>query len=138
MLSIRPYLLEAFYQWVVDSRCTPILLVDASHPQCRIPQEFLEDGEAVFNISPHAVRDLKISKDSGISFKASFSGVIHVIAVPLACVLALYAEENGDGYFPEEENTLFSSATASLAPMSQADVEVNLVKKNKPFLTLVE
>ena len=29
MISNKPYLLRAFHQWIVDSACTPILVIDA-------------------------------------------------------------------------------------------------------------
>ena len=79
MLSNRPYLLRAFYQWIIDSNCTPILVIDAHYPRCKIPKDYVEDGEIIFNISPSAIRDLKITNEL-IEFKASFSGVIHIIS----------------------------------------------------------
>ncbi len=102
MLSNRPYLLRAFHEWISDSACTPILVIDATHPRCKIPQDYAEGGEIVFNISPSAVRDLKMMNDK-IEFKASFSGVIHIISAPITAILAVYAEENGEGIFFDSE-----------------------------------
>src|SRR5579862_3248598 len=102
MLSNRPYLLRAFYQWIVDSGCTPILVIDANHPRCKIPQDYAEGGEIVFNISHNAIRDLKMTNDL-VEFKASFSGVIHIISAPIKAILAVYAEENGEGIFFDSE-----------------------------------
>ena len=102
MLSNRPYLLRAFYQWIVDSSCTPILVIDANHPRSKIPRDFVEGGEIVFNISPGAIRDLKMLNDI-VEFKASFSGVIHFISAPVNAILAVYAEENGEGIFFDAE-----------------------------------
>ncbi len=79
MLSNRPYLLRAFYQWIVDSGCTPILVLDANNPRCKVPMDYAEGGEIVFNISSSAVRDLKMLNEA-VEFKASFSGVIHIIS----------------------------------------------------------
>ena len=104
MISNKPYLLRAFHQWIVDSACTPILVIDAKHPHCKIPQDYAEGGEIVFNISPVAVRDLKLTNEV-IEFKASFSGVIHIISAPIHSILSIYAEENGEGlFFDPEEN----------------------------------
>jgi stringent starvation protein B len=98
MLSNRPYLIRAFYQWIVDSNCNPIVVIDANNPRCKIPQGFAEGGEIVFNIAPSAIRDLKMLNDL-LEFKASFSGVIHIISAPIKAILAVYAEENGEGIF---------------------------------------
>lgn len=105
MISNRPYLLRAFFQWIVDSQCTPILVIDAAHPRCKIPQDYAEGGEIVFNISPTAVRDLKMANDA-VEFKASFSGVVHIIHAPIKAILAVYAEENGEGIFFDAEEDM--------------------------------
>jgi stringent starvation protein B len=145
MLSNRPYLLRAFYQWIVDSACTPILVIDAENPQCKIPMDYAEDGEIIFNIAPAAVRDLKIGNDIA-EFKASFSGVIHIISVPVKAILALYAEENGEGVFFDGEQDDYSdevvpsNAQNGLIPKQDAEqARVNVgVAKSKPILKLIE
>jgi stringent starvation protein B len=103
MLSNKPYLIRAFYDWIVDSKCTPLLVVDATQPRCNVPQEYVENGEIILNISPDAIRDLKIG-NTLIEFKASFSGIAHLISAPVKAILAIYAEENGQGMFFDLEN----------------------------------
>lgn len=149
MLSNRPYLLRAFYQWIVESACTPILVVDANHPRCKVPQDYVEGGEIVFNISSAAVRDLKISNDI-IEFKASFNGVIHLISAPITAVLAVYAEENGEGIFFDADEGDSDGAESSdqivqlkgiegTPPPEILSREVSEKSgKVKPFLKLVE
>ncbi|MFZ2314381.1 MAG: ClpXP protease specificity-enhancing factor [Gammaproteobacteria bacterium] len=109
MISNRPYLLRAFFQWIVDSNCTPILVIDANHPRCKIPQDYAEGGEIVFNISPTAVRDLKMANDA-VEFKASFTSVVHLIHAPIKAILAVYAEENGEGIFFDAEEDMDDEA----------------------------
>src|SRR5437879_2149208 len=115
MLSNKPYLIRAFYDWIVDSNCTPYILVNAAYPQCQVPQEFVENNEITLNVCPHAIRDLKISKDR-VEFRASFSGVVHIISAPIKAVLAIYANENQQGMFfdYEEDETGDEWPTASL------------------------
>jgi stringent starvation protein B len=155
MISNKPYLLRAFHQWIVDSACTPILVIDAKHPRCKIPQDYAEEGEIVFNISPIAVRDLKITNES-IEFKASFSGVIHIISAPITSILSIYAEENGEGLFfdPEEGNGEDSEdgeersgagndSSSSIIRLREVEdtgssVSSGPIKKSKPILKLVE
>lgn len=149
MQSNRPYLLRAFYQWIIDNNCTPILVIDADFPNCKVPRDYVEGGEIVFNVSSIAVRDLKIANDL-IEFKASFSGVIHLISIPVAGVLALYAEENGEGIFLDADDVTESIGNGETAPIRnlnvlskdesfEADIlPTNSVEKGKPVLRLVE
>lgn len=151
MLSNRPYLLRAFYQWIVDSACTPILVMDAKNPRCKIPLDYAESGEIVFNIAPAAVRDLKINNDI-VEFKASFSGVIHIISAPVKAVLAVYAEENGEGiFFDAEEDDGDVSGTTGMVAFKKDGMDIDNLEssleqsmnpiplvKNKPVLKLVE
>lgn len=149
MISNRPYLLRAFYDWIVDSGKTPILVLDAHNPKCQIPQEYIEGDEIVFNVSPVAVRDFQISNDK-VHFKASFSGLIHMISAPIKAALAIYAEENGEGlFFDAEEDDDVADSPVPLksidggikdAPRGDASPIVGdaVKQKEKPTLTLVE
>lgn len=148
MLSNKPYLLRAFYQWIVDSACTPILVLDANNPRAKIPQDFAEGGEIVFNVSTSAVRDLKMTNDF-VEFKASFSGVIHIISAPMNAVLAVYAEENGEGIFfdadaddAETSDDIVQLKSIEGIPTETLEQGVITVgeslAKGKPILKLVE
>jgi len=96
MLDQRPYMLRALNEWIVDSNCTPHVLVDATRSDVIVPRASVEDGRIVLNISPGAVRYLVID-DSVLTFEARFAGVAQVVSVPLPAVLAIYARENGAG-----------------------------------------
>lgn len=105
MNSTRPYLIRAFYEWIVDSNCTPHIVVDAEERDVMVPKEFVEGGQIVLNIAMPAVQDLDLSNDS-VSFKARFSGVPHDVYVPVHAVMAIYARENGRGMvFSEDDET---------------------------------
>lgn len=96
--------MRAFYDWIVDSGFTPVIVLNTNHPKCRVPMQYVTGGEVVFNISPSAIRDLKIT-NIGLEFRASFTGVIHLISAPIKAVNAVYAEENGEGvFFDADEN----------------------------------
>ena len=144
MLSNKPYLLRAFHEWIVDSGCKPVLVVDASHPRCKVPRDMVENNEILFNISPVAVRDLKLANEA-VEFKASFSGVIHVIYVPMRAVTSIYAEENNEGivFDPEdgeEESTVISlrAIDGSVSEASEGTTTTTTSTGTKPILRLVE
>jgi len=113
MLSNKPYLIRAFYEWIVDSQCTPFITFNANDTRCKVPQQFVEDGQITLNASPMAVRDFKVGSEF-LEFVASFSGVVHRISAPVSAILAVYAQENGEGMFfdyEEEMDSVHSNQT---------------------------
>ncbi len=103
MTPRRPYMLRAFYEWLVDNDLTPHLVVAATLPGVRVPQEFVQDGQIILNVAPRAVGNLQLGDDD-VTFNARFSGRPHVVVVPMYAVQAIYARENGAGtmFEPEE------------------------------------
>lgn len=102
MSSNRPYLLRAMYEWIADNGMTPYILVDAAAPDVNVPKSAIKDGRIVLNIAARAVAQLELGKDR-VTFMARFSGVSQVVDVPMNAVLAIYAQENGQGMmFPAE------------------------------------
>jgi len=102
MLSNKPYFLRGLYQWIVDSHCTPYIMVSIDFPKVQVPQDYVQDGRIVLDISPEAIRDLEISNKS-LSFTASFGGVVQEIYAPMPSIMAIYAMENGRGMSFEDE-----------------------------------
>ncbi|WP_374605409.1 ClpXP protease specificity-enhancing factor [Arenimonas sp.] len=96
MGSNRPYLLRALNEWINDNGMTPYLLVDATREAVQVPASTVKDGRVVLNIAPRAVAQLLID-NQGVSFMARFGGVSQSVYVPVAAVLAIYAQETGQG-----------------------------------------
>ncbi len=93
--STKPYLLRALYEWCTDNGYTPYIVVSVD-AGCRVPMEFVKNGEIVLNISFEATGNLKMDNDL-IHFKARFGGVAREIEIPVDNVSAIYARENGQG-----------------------------------------
>lgn len=103
MSSNRPYLLRAIYDWISDNDLTPYVLVDAGFNGVRVPPQVVKNGQVVLNLAMRAVANLDLGNE-WISFQARFSGVSQSIQIPVQAVLALYAQENGQGMmFPADE-----------------------------------
>ncbi|TMP21110.1 ClpXP protease specificity-enhancing factor, partial [Pseudoalteromonas rubra] len=99
----RPYLLRAFYDWIVDNQCTPHLVVNADFPNVQVPTQFVQDGQIVLNISPSAVTQFSMD-NALLTFNARFGGQPMQVYVPMGAVLAIYARENGEGtVFTQDE-----------------------------------
>ncbi len=104
MTPNRPYLLRAFYEWIVDNNLTPYLVVDATIPGVRVPQQHVQNGQIVLNINPSAVGNLLLGNDA-VTFNARFGGSPFALNIPQRAVLAIYARENGAGtMFTAEED----------------------------------
>jgi stringent starvation protein B len=102
MSSSRPYLIRALYDWIVDNRCTPYVLVDAAVPGVEVPQQHVKNGQIVLNIAPQAVSSLVVGNEE-LRFRGRFSGVAMDIVVPVGAVRGIYARENGQGMVFEAE-----------------------------------
>jgi stringent starvation protein B len=94
-ISTKPYLLRAIYEWCTDSGYTPYLAVKVD-AATTVPMEYVKKGEIVLNISYGATAGLKMDNEA-IQFRARFNGVSREIYIPVQNVLAIYANENGQG-----------------------------------------
>lgn len=99
----RPYLLNAYLDWLLDNELTPHLLIDATVPLVQVPQEYVEDGRIVLDIAQDAVTHFKLEPEA-ISFEACFGEQEDVpIYLPMASVMGIHAKEMPVGtLFPEE------------------------------------
>ncbi len=104
MTSNRPYLIRAFYDWILDNGCTPYIVVDAYAPGVEVPQDYVQDGQIVLNLAPKAVMSFHLDKER-IGFNTRFSGIPTDINIPLKAVLGIYAKENGQGMVFQPEET---------------------------------
>lgn len=134
MTSNQPYMLRAFYDWIVDNDLTPYIVVDANVPGTQVPMEHIKDGQIVLNISPSACGKMQMT-NVDVNFEARFGGVARVLNVPCNAILAIYAKENGAG-------TVFSFDDEGIEPAFEhkADIPEPQSKppKGKPSLKVVK
>lgn len=148
MTSNQPYLLRAFYDWIVDNDMTPYIVVDARIETVEVPQEFVKDGQIVLNVSPSACVNFYLDTD-GLSFQARFGGQPRQLSMPCQAVMAIYARENGAGTVFATEDEMSPEAPPEPASESpspkpadeqndqQADAPVP-PKKGKPSLKVIK
>jgi stringent starvation protein B len=98
----RPYLLRAMHEWILDSGCTPHIVVDASVAGVEVPRQYVQDGKIVLNVGPSATAGLVLGNDE-VSFSGRFGGTSMAVRVPVAAILAVYARETGQGMIFSEE-----------------------------------
>lgn len=133
-ISTKPYLIRAIYEWCSDSGLTPYLAV-AVDKNCRVPMEFVKDGEIVLNISANATPDLLIDND-WVGFSARFGGAPREISVPINAVIGIYAKESGQGLFfgRDEEQPEADQENVDSEPQP----ENSTPKRGKPSLKVVK
>ncbi|AWX13591.1 ClpXP protease specificity-enhancing factor [Mergibacter septicus] len=103
VVAKRPYLLRAYFDWLLDSDFTPYLVVDATYPNTFVPSEYVKEGQIVLNLSPTAVGSFQLTNEK-IAFNARFNGRIREIEIPMGAAIAIYARETADGIMFEPES----------------------------------
>ena len=132
MTSNQPYLFRAIYDWIIDNDMTPHVLVNAEAQYVKVPQQSINNGQIILNISPRAVVAFH-SDNEALSFSARFSGVEQSIFIPMSAILAIYAAENGQGmaFTPDLEDD-------DKKETDVADAEDDSKSDNKPFLKVIK
>ncbi|TVL14448.1 stringent starvation protein B [Shewanella xiamenensis] len=138
----RPYLLRAYYDWLMDNQLTPHVVVDAFVKGTQVPQQYVKDGQIVLNIAAGAVGNLQIGNEF-VEFNARFGGVPQQVLLPMASIVAIYARENGagtvfdieDAYLVEEEA---ESALSIIETKDKRTEPTDEPPKRRSHLTLVK
>jgi stringent starvation protein B len=100
---LRPYLVRAIIDWVVDNSQTPHLVLDCAIDGVDAPRERAQEGKLVLNVSANATRNLAIGND-WLTVDCRFGGrPVHVRA-PMGAVVGVYAKESGIGMAFEAES----------------------------------
>lgn len=135
MKPLRPYLYNAYYNWIVDNDNTPYLLVNADFPDVDVPTEFVKEGKIILNISSRSIGQYIVAEEY-INFSARFQGMLRDIYIPFAAMEAIYAQETGDGimfqaeeYYSEEAYKARTSASEKMVkPKAKKTSTLKLVK----------
>jgi len=94
MKPINKHMIKAAIDWVLESLCTPHLVVNSTYPSTVVPQQFVKDNQILLNINPSAIQDYNYEDDM-ISFVARFQGKTENIYIPTGAVLGITAPESG-------------------------------------------
>ncbi|MCT7654904.1 ClpXP protease specificity-enhancing factor [Oceanimonas sp. NS1] len=144
MTPSRPYVLRAFYDWLLDNELTPHLLVNAEVPHTEVPRQYVNDGQIVLNISPSAVVGLHMDNEA-VSFNARFGGQPLQVYIPMAAVVAIQARENGAGTFfpPEPAYEAWLEAASDEVPEPEAATPPEMdgtqpPRKGRPNLKVIK
>jgi stringent starvation protein B len=123
MTPLKPYLIRAVYEWIVDNNLTPHLLVNANSNHGSLPMDYIEDGKIVLNIRPQAIEALSLGNEL-IEFNARFGGKPMTITASVNAVMAIYAKENGKGLVFDQENNDGNEPPPEQEPPSKPSLRV--------------
>ena len=139
MISTKPYLLRAIFEWAEDSGHTPQVLVDAEILGVQVPTNHIVDGQIVLNISSSAVQ-LHAMDNECLSFSARFSGVEESIYLPIESILAIFARENSQGIFFEDVDDIDPNepTTGLTSASSKSKLDDNKAKRNSSHLKIIK
>jgi stringent starvation protein B len=91
------------YEWIIDCGEVPNILVDTEVDGVVVPNEYVEDGQIVLNISPGAVRDLSLGNEFVMCY-GRFAGRNFEITLPIESIRAIYCRDSGQGLAFEDED----------------------------------
>lgn len=144
VITTKPYLLRAIFEWAEDNGYTPQVLVNAHMQGVEVPQEHVVDGQIVLNIGSNAVQ-LHVMDNECLNFSARFSGVEKDILLPMECILAIFARENSQGIYFDEvgsdldpEPTLASVDTTAKQPSDDSSVKKKKSAKKSSHLKIIK
>lgn len=138
MNSSRPYLVRAFFEWILDNELTPYLVINTQDEAVEVPKAYIEEGRIILNISPDSVRNLFITNDY-LEFSARFGGVEHAVYAPIRSVQAIYAKENGRGMvFKEEDGDDGDEGGGGPSQERGSSKDRAQRKRGKPILSIVK
>ena len=100
--SSKSYLVRAIHTWCLDTEQTPHILAGTGYNQIEVPEEYITDGQILFNLSPRATRDLMID-DQAVEFLANFGQKVTKIRLPMESIISIYSYENGEGITFDDE-----------------------------------
>jgi len=126
---LKPYLVRALHEWILENGYTPYILVDTTIEGVTVPKDYISDNKIILNAHPDAIKNWYLENDA-LSFSARFSGKEENIFVPINAVLATYAKENGKGM-------IFDEHFEDDLPPEPSDV-ITPTKSKRPTLKVVK
>jgi stringent starvation protein B len=128
--------MRAMHEWMVDNGFTPHLVVDARRDGVHVPDEHIQDGKIVLNVSHSATKGLSLGNEL-VTFEARFGGVPRLLEIPIAAVLGIYARETGQGMLFGEEDP--PPGTSPLPPSSPTPLPPSTPPApQRPKLTVIK
>lgn len=137
MKAPNKHLINAYIDWIIENEMTPHLGVDATVEGIIVPEQYVNDGRIILNVSVNAITNFFID-DTGVSFSSRFDGKSMDLFLPIQSVMVVFAKENGAG-FPLPQLQMVNSEEDENTSDTEASIEEpKTPKKGKPTLSVVK
>jgi stringent starvation protein B len=93
--TLKPYLVNAFYTWTMDTGTTPLIEV-VSDFYNTLPDNIKQENTIILNIHPDATRNMILGKND-IQFEAMFSGEDFKVNITYESIQKIFTKEDGYG-----------------------------------------
>lgn len=93
--TLKPYLIEAFYNWAIDHNLTPFIKTEKSQFN-NLPLEFSNEDYVVLNIGEKATSHF-IFDSEGLSFNTNFSNNSFKVFINYNAISKIFTKETGYG-----------------------------------------
>jgi stringent starvation protein B len=125
------------HDWIVDNGFTPHLVVDARRDGVQVPEEHVQDGKIVLNVSHSATQRLSLGNEF-VAFETRFGGVPRHLEIPVSAVLGIYARETGQGMIFGEEDPPPGAGPTPQPPTTPVPRTPGAAAARKPKLKVVK
>lgn len=136
MTSLRPHLVRALIDWIVENDQTPHVIIDCTVDNVDAPMDQAQDGKLVLNVSARATRNLLIDAQ-WLHVDCRFSGRSMRIQAPIGAIVGVYSKEGGAGMVFEPEPADQADSEAENADASP-EAAPKQPRQGGPKLTLVK
>jgi len=124
MFPVKPYLIRAIYEWIIDNDLSPYINVDTTIPLVTVPEQHIENNSITLDISPESVNELLIDNEA-MTFQARFTGKVNDIYLPIPSIASIYAQENNQGMaFPKEEEIFAGESKKPKSTKTKLDLKI--------------
>ena len=132
IMSQKPYLIRAIYEWMLDYSYTPKLVICPLVANVIIPHYLSNQSQITLDISPRAITGLILGNEN-VTFEAYFDKTPYKIVLPMNCIGAIIAKEKEVGYVFDIDDFIPQQAIRDLKQTTEnntsASVQNSLSKK---------
>jgi stringent starvation protein B len=118
IMSQKPYLIRAMYEWMLDFRYTPRLVICPLVDGVVLPGHLTHQNQVTLDISPHAITGLMLGNDK-VVFEAYFDKEPYEISLPMNCIGAIIAKEKEVGYVFDIDDFIPANAARDMGSATE-------------------
>lgn len=117
--TLKPYLLQGFYNWATDFNNVPLIEIK-KNPNNKLPENLMNQESIILNIDINAVEELTFGNE-GLIFKARFNQKIIDLFISYHSISKIFIQNTGHGLE-------FSTFIVDNSAKNQLEITTNISK----------